>query len=632
MNLPRRPLAFAAAGLAALLLAGIAQGCGSSSKRAPGGDQPTPPPATAIVASPRLGYCPAEIGEAICQFAAEAQGWVQSADVDHLVTGAGSAAATQRESLRAAMRATFGTASPGAAELRSIACPLVAGAPPAPECASFALTFATVTEKEVDAGPEGILVLGFTVGSSGPVFDGPGVPDGPGRIYVMTGPNANGCALPGVEATGGCLGFRVFPVEVLASGQTPPPPPGADETIGGIRVKPLEVGKNTNLPQGLVVFLSPALYASDSNPVLLWRVYRDPAGNIQRDDVFESLRERLGEPGITGWAGDERMGELFVTTCPAERCRATGVGGWSGEFDVYHSVDGGMTWSADGHVAAMTSPEAVTSGSVVMGEFLGWGDDDAPRYRFFSFPSGSSIQPPAANTMPRLVPGAGVVWEPTRRPTQQFGVEPSFDASGKVIAVPSIGTNMQVHLLGKGGDGTLSVAWDYIPDRPADPHALTHYVGRVDKQGELTAIYSSGVLLSWLGPYPAGSNLLIGNASLPPGATSEVPFDVPAVLIALETGELLPLRELEAGLEKYQQPLVARVVAGPIVRVDSSGDCLNVRESPSVQARSLGCYRDGVLLGDGGESRNVQGIAWRLVLTPAGEAGWASGEFLVLPS
>ncbi len=67
----------------------------------------------------------------------------------------------------------------------------------------------------------------------------------------------------------------------------------------------------------------------------------------------------------------------------------------------------------------------------------------------------------------------------------------------------------------------------------------------------------------------------------------------------------------------------------PFYRVTGAGDCLNVRESPSLSARVLVCLADDVLVG-GMETppQTVAGIEWRQVHTPGGLLGWASTEFL----
>ena len=633
MRIPSIRLVPASAVFALILLVTLAAACGNGPKPAP---TATPadhaggkPPAAA---GPQLYYCPPEAGAELCAFAAQAEGWIQSGDIDHLVGASSAMAPSEREAIRAEIGTVLGAPPSTAPKLRSIACLVVISAgSPAPDCGrQFALTFATITEREITASPGGILVLGYTPSAAGPTLSAHGVPEGPGRLYVMVGPNSNGCELPGIEGNG-CLGYKVFPIEVLAPGQAPAPAPGTVETIGGVQVKPLEVGANATLPADLVVYLSPVPWATDSNPVLLWRVYRDPAGNIRRDDVFASLRTAFGSVAIVSWAGDERMGELFVTTCPVEGCQQVSVGGWTGELDVYHSIDGGMSWTTSGHVPAMSFLEAVTADGALMSRFLGRDAQDQAQFSFFSYPSGRQVVAPAANTTPRFVPGAGLVWEPSSQPNVQIGTEPTYDAFGAVISMGNVSPNLQARLIAKDADGSLFVAWDYVPDRAADPHPPTHYAGRIDPAGKLTSIYSSGEMVTWRGPFAGGSNRLVGNTDLPFVPTSDALFDVPAVLINLADGTLMPLRELNEGLDKYQQPLVVRTVTGPVVRITGAGDCLNVREQPSTREKSLGCYRDGVLLHDRGESIGTGGIEWRSVSTPTGEAGWASAEFLDLP-
>ncbi|MBA4179919.1 MAG: hypothetical protein C0506_04955 [Anaerolinea sp.] len=61
---------------------------------------------------------------------------------------------------------------------------------------------------------------------------------------------------------------------------------------------------------------------------------------------------------------------------------------------------------------------------------------------------------------------------------------------------------------------------------------------------------------------------------------------------------------------------------------------MNVRERPSTASVSLGCYKDGVLLKDRGETRTAEGITWVGVMAPKGPGeapGWASAEFLEAP-
>jgi hypothetical protein len=275
----------------------------------------------------------------------------------------------------------------------------------------------------------------------------------------------------------------------------------------------------------------------------------------------------------------------------------------------------------------MTFPRAVTPAGVIMAEWQGRDAAERPVFRFFLHPSGEAVTPPAPYTEPRLVHGVGVVWEPAYQ-DRKFGAEPVYDASGTAITAAQPDPNLEARLAARTADGTLYGAWLYVPDRPADPHPRATYFGQVDAAGKPVALFTPGRIAAWNGPYFAARGLLLGNAELPVPAGSQSPFNVAVVLIDLSSGVALPLPELKTGLEQFQQPLIRGAVTGRVARVATGTDCLNVRESPSASATSLGCYRDGVLLFDGGETRIEGATIWVAVTTPDGHDGWASAEFL----
>ena len=584
-------------------------------------------PATAGPSKPRLNACPTDADQAICDFAAAAEGWAQAGDIEKLIGGGPLDTPATRDDLRQLLETQLPGTADAPRKLRSIACPVGRkDDAPQPECAHrFALVFATVTERAPLPDGKGLLVLGYDRTPAGAQLYGYGVPEPVWQLALLAGPMTGGERLPGTTGQG--YGFRIYPVEVLRPGEEPAPAPGSVETIAGIEVRELTLGPSTSLPNDVVVYVGPAAWAADSYPVLLWRVYRDPDGVLRRDDLFANARSQLGDLAIVDWAADERMGEIVFVACPAGRCRGTGVGGWAGEFDVYRSTDGGISWVTFGTVPAMTFPAAVIPEGVVMSEFQGRDDDERPVQRYFVHPSGAELKPPAPNTEPRLVPGLGIVWEPTYM-DRKFGAEPVYDASGKVLDAAAFAPNLEARLMARAGDGSLYGAWQYVLDRPADPHPPSAYVGRVDGSGKPVSLYLNRVVVPWFGPYYAGPGLVIGNAELKAPAGSARPFDVPAVLIDLGTGSAAPLRELDQFIEGYEQPIVRATVVAKVARVATGQDCLNVREAASRSAPSIACYRDGVLLFERGEAVIAEGMTWVPVTTPEGKDGWASGEFL----
>ena len=102
---------------------------------------------------------------------------------------------------------------------------------------------------------------------------------------------------------------------------------------------------------------------------------------------------------------------------------------------------------------------------------------------------------------------------------------------------------------------------------------------------------------------------------------------VPAVF-DLETGEARPLAGPFHDLPLSGRNYVRAVLHGPFARVVDTGSCLNVRSEPSEAADALTCAADGVLLHDTGDTREVDGVTWRRVVTPAGVEGWANSQYL----
>jgi hypothetical protein len=177
-------------------------------------------------------------------------------------------------------------------------------------------------------------------------------------------------------------------------------------------------------------------------------------------------------------------------------------------------------------------------------------------------------------------------------------------------------------------DGSYVGTWEYVPERPSDPHPRTTYVGIVDESGDPVALYTPGPVAPWITPAAVGNELLLSNAELPLPAGRNRIFYVPAVFIDLSTGRIHPLPELFEGIDEELQPRVQGAVARRVARV-SSGDCKSVYPEPSADGEALRCYADGVLLFDEGETRIVDAVTWVLVTTPDGFEGWTDANGLV---
>jgi hypothetical protein len=91
------------------------------------------------------------------------------------------------------------------------------------------------------------------------------------------------------------------------------------------------------------------------------------------------------------------------------------------------------------------------------------------------------------------------------------------------------------------------------------------------------------------------------------------------------TGQVHVIAEMK---ESYVGNHVLAATEGPFLRVNTPGDCLNIRASIGLDAPVLTCAADGVLLEDRQDVWERDGVTWLAVSTPEGEPGWAAAEYL----
>lgn len=612
-------LAVAVVGLLVVALTGQFRGGDEGIQPATPTGSVLDPTATPGAEPPRLVSCPAEIEDRICEFAALAEGWVRVGETNSLIGGGPFALPETRDDLAA----LFGSGDGEQWTLRSIACAYVRGEPPEPDCSvRFALVFSNFELEEAGADQAGMVTLGY---QSGPIhLDAYGMPELTWQRSLIVGPLTSGEMLPGGPPIG--LGYRVYPVEVLPLGQPTPTPVPAVETLGDVEVHELVIGAEATLPNDLVLYLWRAPWAAEANPDIL-RVYRGGDGTIRTDDLFARADEQLGPLAIVSYAADVNFSTIVAASCTAPDCQGVALGAWEGTFRLVRSTDGGITWETFGEVSAMTFPAAIDGDRAIMREWLGRDANDRAIERYFIHPSGEPVAPPRPFMSPRAVPGIGLMWEPGYQ-DDRIGAEPARDDDGNVIAALSAVPNLAAQVSGRAADGTYAGIWNYVPDRPADPHPRSQYLGMVDANGDVRALYTPGAVRAFRVPAFAGSGLLVSNAELPlPPGSSRI-FYVPAVLIDLTTGRAHALPELFEGLDDRLQPIVRGAAPGRVARVAVPGDCAFVYPDAGGEGTPYRCYVDGVLLKDSGETRIKGSKTWVRVITPDGFEGWADAETL----
>jgi hypothetical protein len=400
------------------------------------------------------------------------------------------------------------------------------------------------------------------------------------------------------------------PSTTVLPGETPSPD---GESIA------LTVGEQVDFPQDLAIIIATGCWQCDGPTDSIVRLRRTPQ-QIEERTLFDDIP---AGGSITGLAFDVDTGRAAVSTC-APNC--TGLGEITGtEATVVHlSTDNGASFAA--------SPPADGWFSL-----RGYAGDDL----LISGPFGTDDEPNAVRVydtdvaVPRPPEGDAVVTTPDGPLWMNRAQNTLFTPDGTVVFTTADDTISMVSSLDPGA--RLAVLL-YRPEGESANYQLL--IGRRNDDAlEHERTLTGGFIY-------AGARLdnctLLANAELPAGT-----FPTPGTGGGFFVGMLPSVIDVcEGVIHPIVDPftrapylngrnLIQAVQRGPFLAVaDDIGDCLNVRETPSTDAPTLGCFGAGVLLRDLGELSDAAGQGqpdrqtWRRVATPAGDEGWASDGFL----
>jgi hypothetical protein len=261
----------------------------------------------------------------------------------------------------------------------------------------------------------------------------------------------------------------------------------------------------------------------------------------------------------------------------------------------------------------------VTGDSVIVSRISSSG------YSFMLLPGGAAVTAPSARATPISLGGGVWAWfdNETGKLTASDGTRVLWQRPAGPVGGGTI----------MGRDGAVTASWSGGAMAPYDVAPWNTYFGAVGANGKLTGAFSIPANIQLRGVTPISAGAIIGNVGIDESGnfdTLGLPSHFHVALIDFATAQVHPIPEISAGLAgfnagKNEHAFVSGAMVGSFVRVDAGGDCLNVRETASTGAKSLGCFKDGVLLPlvDEGSTGG-----WYHVTTPAGVAGWASAEFL----
>ncbi len=377
--------------------------------------------------------------------------------------------------------------------------------------------------------------------------------------------------------------------------------------VNGISAPEMKVTERTTFPESLVLYVLNTGIAPDPGQGNgLFRVYR-LAGKTYSERVFPP-------PGWTAQimsaAAAPDGSDIVVATCTRGTCLGRGVDADS-EATYYRSRDGGITWAVDFRLARGTGVYGVSHGRMLVAQAE---PNATARWMVVEDGGPRELTPPTLNLrytpLPPYLGSDGKVFWLTDTAV--------LDEDGKFLfALPITGA---LSLTANPAGWVLSWA-----SRGEAPN-ITFLVG---PQGEMMRAFSSrgmvfpGAFVSDIvgaGTANAGSSAAIGSG------LAGAPGQRLPVIINLGVGTLEVLTDpfVEAPFRGQSNRVIAARFEA-FVRVNTPGDCLNIREGPSVEAPILACVPDGVLLTPGGAPSPPGFFS---VQTPGGTFGFASSDYL----
>lgn len=379
------------------------------------------------------------------------------------------------------------------------------------------------------------------------------------------------------------------------------------------------------LPQDMVVYLERGCWQCDGPAEALERTTSIGNPGAVEVETRELFRAPGGPPAyILSFVSSPDGHEIWLTVCSRGYCGAVGEPTADAQVTVYHSDDGGITWSPVETFDGMVGIVTVAAGIPILARTE---RDASGNYvtTYFSLQGGRELRGPDGAYPLWGSNGDRLAWqtEDGRRLLRSDGsVIFESETPFFVLGVPHPDNDIF-----------------YVQWRRASPAASARSA-LVDR-GVVVAEYDDAGPEFFLSPGAwLDERTAIGNAGFLPeqvsGASGQGQRNLP-VLIDFVAGTVTPLTvygpdfwsdayrgrnrvwAADRGTPTAQTPYV----------VDADGDCLNVREQPSLSASVVRCWVDGVVLwAPGKEPIEAEGVTWIAVEGPDGSSGWASAEFL----
>lgn len=412
-------------------------------------------------------------------------------------------------------------------------------------------------------------------------------------------------------------GDQVDPAGVPFPG-SPAPDPATPGPSGPGSARTLTVAPSVQSVREAVLYTVTGCFQCDGADQSLQRHVTDASGAMTTTTVLASRVGPLGGWVLGAIDGAPDATLLVAVACDQQECGGVGAGDPSTNWRAIGSTDGGTTWrDLFTRRARYVEVSSVSSAGFVT--LVVTGSEAAPERTYTATTTAGEralAAPPAfaAGAEPVLLADGRVLW------IDAGGMRVADELGNLLALVPPAGANRIVP------DGVRSL--------PGGGLAVSFVDGSTpDRYSEIVQLYDAALVpavgyVSTPGyrAVPVSTRLAIGGVVGTDIGAGDQATVYPA-LIDLDSGTLTPVVANVFTEQRGRNRLVA-ARAGTFAVVSAGGDCLNVREEPSTAAEAIGCYPDGTLLGDRGETRAAGGVTWLAVTEPGGRSGWAALEFL----
>lgn len=344
----------------------------------------------------------------------------------------------------------------------------------------------------------------------------------------------------------------------------------------------------------------------------------DANGNLTSTTLLAS-----NEGVLAGWwigqvAASPDGATLAVLACDQEyNCGYVGSPPPDTHWRVLLSADQGLTW---GQAYAFTGRSGWVSNVIPHGFALTTtvGEGPGATRTFISYYQKAlvTLTPPAADVRPVMMRDGSLLWMASE------GAVDLLRADGTPMALTPPPRATTINRVSQLASGTLALSWAAETEDGYYTETLQFVLPDGTEQSAIDGNGSQEI-------EAVTGRLAVGTMNGIRARASDNEVSRYPVLIEVTKGRATAIAADTFTQQGGRNRFIA-LQSGPFARVATGGDCLNVREQPSIGAASLACYRDGVLLGNFfGDTTEADDVTWLKVATPDGREGWASAEFLV---